>query len=299
MTTPIIKIESLSKSYRKQDVPALRNISLEIFEGERVGLIGHNGSGKTTLMRCLLNFLIPDEGSISICGEKNLEVAKQHIGFIPERQHGLENFTPNELLKFAAEMQGITKYPALATRLSELKELTEIASFENVLIGELSKGMFQRVQLCLALLHQPPILLLDEPTSGLDPSGKRELLRTLHRLKGVTMLYASHHLEEIEQLCTKVVILHQGEVRHIIPESELNKSHFRITLPTIGRNVLTDNFAINYQIFDENADTIIVDIIAEDAEFQKFSSILQKQNIPILRLRTKGYLEMLYEQYSD
>ncbi len=299
MTTPLIKIESLSKSYRKQDSPALHNISLEIFEGERVGLIGHNGSGKTTLMRCLLNFLIPDKGSISICGEKNLEIAKQHIGFIPERQHGLENFTPNELLNFAVEMQGIAKDPALATRLNELKKLTEIVSFENVLIGELSKGMFQRVQLCLALLHQPSILLLDEPTSGLDPSGKRELQRVLQRLNGVTLLYASHHLEEIEQLCTKVLILHRGELRHIVPESELKKSHYRITLPTISRDILTGNFAIQYKIYDENADTIIVDIVAEDADFQKLSSILQKQNIPILRLRTKSYLEMLYEQYSN
>jgi ABC-2 type transport system ATP-binding protein len=298
MTTPIVKIESLNKSYRKQDPPALKNTNLEVFEGERIGLIGHNGSGKTTLMRCLLNFLIPEKGNILICGEHNLEIAKQHIGFIPERQHGLENFTPNELLTFAVEMRGIANDPALPLHLKELKKITKIDAFENVLIGELSKGMFQRVQLCLALLHKPLLLLLDEPTSGLDPSGKNELLRTLQDLSDITMIYASHQLEEIEQLCTKVVILHQGEVRHIIPEKELNKSHFRITLPISGKNLLVENFANECKIYNENADTITVDIIAEDRDFQKFSSFLQEHNVPILRLRTKSYLEMLYEQYS-
>ena len=296
MVSPIINIQNVSKSYRKGDPPALRNVSLTIGEGDRVGLVGANGSGKTTLLRLILNFLRPDSGSIQILGERDAEQSRQHLGFLPERQSGMENFTPRELLKFSAQMHGVPKAQA-ATRIEELLAFANIANVGNELLAEFSKGMCQRVQVCLALLHQPKILLLDEPMSGLDPSGQNDLREILGRLENITFVYASHDLAEIERFCTSVVILHRGELKEQLSLKAIQQENYQITLNASAEPQLTEFSEFSFEIREKTPDTIVVELVADSPVFQAFSNRLNEKGVTINRIRSRGILESLYQRY--
>ena len=211
--TNMIKVEGLTKRYARH--VAVQNISFEVARGEIVGFLGKNGAGKTTTMRVLTCFLPPTEGKASVAGfdvvEQSLEV-KQHIGYLPETPPLYPEMDVTTYLTFVAKLKGIAP-GEIPGRVEEVCKRTAIDGVKNTIIGKLSKGFRQRVGLAQAIIHNPPVLILDEPTSGLDPEQQREARQLIASLSGDhTIILSTHILSEVEQSCSKVIIIDNGRI---------------------------------------------------------------------------------------
>jgi ABC-2 type transport system ATP-binding protein len=217
----MIKVEGLTKRYARH--VAVNNISFEVEKGEIVGFLGKNGAGKTTTMRVLTCFLPPTAGKATVAGfdvlEQSLDVRK-HIGYLPETPPLYPEMEVSTYLTFVAKLKGIAS-AEVPKRVSEVCDRTGIASVKDTIIGKLSKGYRQRVGIAQAIIHNPPVLILDEPTSGLDPQQQREARQLIASLGGDhTIILSTHILSEVEQSCSKVVIINNGEI--VVSDSVVN-----------------------------------------------------------------------------
>jgi ABC-2 type transport system ATP-binding protein len=220
----MIEVERLHKEYvRGQGKPALADVSFTARSGEVVGLLGPNGAGKTTLLRILAGVLFPSAGTARLCGHDIIAAprrARAELGYLPEQVPLDGELRVSEYLQFRAAQKGVAApRQAVAAALDEvgLKE-----GAERRLIGELSKGLRQRVGLADALLHRPQVLLLDEPTDGLDPNQRRETLGLIKRLGAQhTVVLSTHVLPEVESVCHRVVVLDRGQLVAAGTPSEL------------------------------------------------------------------------------
>lgn len=210
----MIEVTHLSKSYGS--IQALHDVTFNIQSGEIVGLLGPNGAGKTTLMKILTGYLQPDEGTARIDGLDVLEQRRDVqtlIGYLPENAPLYHDLSVQGYLKMMAELRQIPE----ADRLARLSSAVRAAGLEQRLtqsIGTLSKGFRQRVGLAQAILHQPQLLILDEPTVGLDPTQIIEIRHLIRRLaQHSTILLSTHILPEVEQVCDRVIILMNGEIK--------------------------------------------------------------------------------------
>ncbi len=210
----MIQVNDLTKSYGP--IEALRGISFEVRAGEIVGLLGPNGAGKSTAIKILTGYLHPDRGSVSIDGLDVLTETKAvqaRIGYLSENTPLYPNLSVQAYLKWMLDMRGISEAEHLAL-LSEAIHATGLVEHRARPIGQLSKGLRQRVGLAQAILHRPGLLILDEPTIGLDPTQIVEIRSLIKRLaRHSTILFSSHILSEVEALCDRVVILINGQVK--------------------------------------------------------------------------------------
>ena len=211
----ILKLEQISKNY--DQIRALDSVTIEIREGEALGLVGPNGSGKTTLLKVLLGITRPTSGKVLIRGEaptdKDWKNFKKALGYMPERVSFYDNLTGTETLRLFARVKG--------RKLDDTREIVERILSKDVLgrrVGGYSKGMRQRLNLAQALLNEPDVLVLDEPTSGLDPVGTREFYDILEEVRGrrkLTVILSSHILAEIEDKTDRVAIMKNGTLKAI------------------------------------------------------------------------------------
>lgn len=222
----MIKVEGLTKRYASH--VAVKNISFEVGKGEIVGFLGKNGAGKTTTMRVLTCFLPPTSGKASVAGfdvlEQSLDVRK-NIGYLPETPPLYPEMEVGDYLTFVAKLKGI---PAadVSKRVNEVIGRTALGEVRSKIIGKLSKGYRQRVGIAQAIIHNPPVLILDEPTSGLDPEQQREARQLINSLSGDhTIILSTHILSEVEQSCSKVIIINAGEI--VAVDSVANLHHRR------------------------------------------------------------------------
>ncbi len=217
--TTIVKAEHLTKVYKlgmfaTRKVQALDDFSLSIEEGEVFGLIGPNGAGKSTAIKILLHLIQPTRGQASLFGiDVKNKLARTDVGFVPENPAPQEYLTAEEYVHLQAVLAGRT---AADARLLTAKALdaVELGPLRKVSIRRYSKGMTQRAMLAGAIVAQPRLLILDEPTSGLDPVGRR-LVRDLilqQRKAGVTILFCTHIISDVEALCDRVALLAKGKV---------------------------------------------------------------------------------------
>ena len=206
-----IIVEGIQKKYGSQ--LAVGGVSFELQRGEIVGFLGPNGAGKSTTLKMITGYVKPDAGTIQVEGlsvqSQSLAVRKK-IGYLPEANPLYYDMYVREYLHFIAGVHEI-KNPEPA--ISEVINLTGLSREAHKKCGQLSKGYKQRVGLAAALVHNPPVLILDEPTSGLDPNQIVEI-REVIRKQGAdkTILFSSHILPEVEAICDRVIILHQGKV---------------------------------------------------------------------------------------
>ena len=210
----MIDITNLSKAYGP--VQALRGVSFHVDAGEIIGLLGPNGAGKTTMMKILTGFLQQTEGTATVDGLDVLTQAdqvQQRIGYLPENAPLYPELSVQAYLRMIADLRQIPdeSQPAL---LSEAVRATGLEAYLTRPIGQLSKGYRQRVGLAQAILHKPKLLILDEPTIGLDPTQIIEVRRLIGRLvEHSTILLSTHILSEVEAVCSRVIILINGEIR--------------------------------------------------------------------------------------
>ena len=220
----MIKVEGLTKRYASH--VAVKNISFEVGKGEIVGFLGKNGAGKTTTMRVLTCFLPPTSGKASVAGfdvlEQSLDVRK-NIGYLPETPPLYPEMEVSSYLTFVAKLKGIPS-PDVTKRVNEVIERTSLGEVRDRIIGKLSKGYRQRVGIAQAIIHNPPVLVLDEPTSGLDPEQQREARQLINSLSGDhTIILSTHILSEVEQSCSKVIIINAGTI--VAVDSVANLHH--------------------------------------------------------------------------
>lgn len=255
----MISVKGLTKHYGS--VKAVQGISFEIQKGEVVGFLGPNGAGKTTTMQMLTGYLIPTSGSVVVDGvdvSRDPVVVKQKIGYLPENTPLYDDLTVFEFLSFIAGVRGLN---GSATR--AIKRTAEICGITNVInqsIGTLSKGYRQRVGLAQAILHDPKILILDEPTTGLDPLQIREirsLIKELGREK--TIILSTHILPEVEQTCSRVLIINQGR---IVADSSLDtlRSGTGQTYVVLRGDVPAEDFSSLGKVvksFNETGETLL------------------------------------------
>jgi ABC-2 type transport system ATP-binding protein len=207
----MIEVRNLTKFYG--EFAAVRDLSFAVQPGEVMGLVGPNGAGKTTTLRCCTGVIPPTQGAIAIGGvdlRADPVGAKRQLAFFPDEPRLFDYLTVWQHLVFIARLYGVTDYEARArTLLAEL----EMADKTNLLPGELSRGMKQKLAISCGLLHAPRVIFFDEPLTGLDPSGIRRMKQTMRRLagEGAAIILSSHLLGLLEEVCTHVLILKQGE----------------------------------------------------------------------------------------
>ena len=289
----VIKVEKLSKKIKDKEI--LRNISFEINDGECVALIGPNGAGKTTLIDCLLGDKFMSSGRIAIQGFTPTDTRlKQLISVLPQENAVVQSLKVKELLSFFKSL-----YP---DSLSD-KEIDDLLRFsdkqKNQLAGKLSGGQKRLLSFVLTLIGRSKILFLDEPTAAMDTSTRQHFWEIVNRLKknGVTIVYSSHYIEEVEHTADRILVLHKGElIRDTTPyamRGEEQEKHFTVPL--------------TYQDFISTLDQVQEIEIKQNAlsfttkEASQVWKVLQEQGCTIeeIEVRNRTLLDSIFETTQD
>ena len=216
-----IHLKEVVKEFKKTKI--LKNVNLTIQQGEILGIIGQSGSGKTTLLNLIAGFIEPTEGNVEYFSKinhqpkemhKNLHKIKKHIGFTPQHASFYPKLTIKENLLHFGRLYGLKK-DLLLDNANNLLKFTNLYGHQNKLAEHLSGGMQKRLDLSCSLIHNPKLLILDEPTADLDHITQREILELIQEVnkQGVTVVIASHHLNNLEKICDKIAIIHNGELK--------------------------------------------------------------------------------------
>lgn len=207
----ILKVENVTKKFG--DYAASNNVSFSVKKGKVFGLLGPNGAGKTTMIRMITNILIPDQGSISLFGEKVSSNSQNLIGYLPEERGLYKKLKVIEQIVYFAQLKGMSKRDATNEGRKWLAKLGA-SGWESKKVQELSKGMQQKVQFITTILHNPDFLILDEPFSGFDPINT-ELLKSIimeMRDEGKTIILSTHVMAQVEELCDDICMINKGKV---------------------------------------------------------------------------------------
>lgn len=226
MSQPIIELSGLTKRYGS--FTAVDHLNLSINQGEIFGLLGPNGAGKSTTILMMLGLTEPTEGSVHVCGINStthpIEV-KRKVGYLPEDVGFYDDLTGIENLVYTAALNGIDRKEARA-KAESLMERVGLSQEPTKKTGKYSRGMRQRLGLADVLIKSPEIIILDEPTSGIDPAGVQEFMELIKQLScehGLTVLFSSHHLNQVQQVCNRVGIFGKGKLLTVIEINELHK----------------------------------------------------------------------------
>ncbi len=211
-----VEVKNLVKDFkgpfRGKKVRAVKDVSLTIAPGEVYGLIGPNGSGKSTTMKAVLGLVAPTSGTCAIFGKNSTKVdSRSEVGFLPENPYFYKHLTAAETVRFYGRLCGM-RGRVLKDRIEEMLELVGLQDARDRRLKGFSKGMLQRIGLAQALVQDPRLVVLDEPTAGVDPTGSREIRDLILTLKnrGITVFLCSHLLEQVQEICDRVGIIHQG-----------------------------------------------------------------------------------------
>jgi len=289
----VIKVEKLSKKIKDKEI--LRNISFEINDGECVALIGPNGAGKTTLIDCLLGDKFVSSGQIAIQGFAPTDPRlKQLISILPQENTVVQDLKVKELLSF---FQSI--YPNSLSN-QEIDDLLRFSDKQkNQLAGKLSGGQKRLFSFVLSLIGRPKILFLDEPTAAMDTSTRQHFWEIVNQLKknGVTIVYSSHYIEEVEHTADRILVLHKGElIRDTTPyamRGEEQEKHF--TVPLTYQEVISTLDQIQGLEIKQNA------LSFTTKEASKVWKVLQEQGCMIeeIEVRNRTLLDSIFETTQD
>ena len=220
-----VLVNDLKKSYKEN--PAVKGISFTINEGQTFGLLGPNGAGKTTTISMLATLLEPTGGDIVVGGYSALKQPKEVkklLGYVPQEIALYTTLNAEENLKFWGRMYGL-KGKRLQDRIEYVLDLVGLTDRAKDKLETYSGGMKRRINIAVSLLHEPKLLLMDEPTVGVDPQSRNKILETVKELsqQGMTIIYTSHYMEEVEFLCDNVAIMDAGEIKGLGTVTELKK----------------------------------------------------------------------------
>lgn len=274
----MIEIRNLKKVYGEFE--AVKDLSLTIKEGEVFGLLGPNGAGKSTTVSMLSTVINPTSGEIKIAGKPlkgNEKEIKSLIGIVPQEIALYETMSAKNNLQFFGTLYGL-KGKKLKERVDEILEIIELKDKANQAVGKYSGGMKRRVNIGVAMMHDPKIIIFDEPTVGIDPQSRNHILETIKRLNeehGTTVIYTSHYMEEVDYLCSRVGIIDHGELIACGTKEELKQ---KVDACDVLKIIYKDTSAsILKQI--EKIDGVKKIVLDEDENSVKMFISSQKKNI--------------------
>lgn len=265
----MIKVENLGKTFKEK--VAVEDMNIYLDEGESVGLLGPNGAGKSTAISMISTLLPPTKGTVKFNGKdvsKHPKELRTVLGVVPQEIALYEELSAYENMKFFGKVYGLTG-SELETKIQEKLELVGLKERQKEAVDTYSGGMKRRINIAVALIHDPKILIMDEPTVGIDPQSRNYILgmvRKLNREKGITVFYTSHYMEEVEKLCDRVYIMDHGQVIASGTKEELknilsNEETITIQVEEAKKefsSLLTALKGINHVAEDENRYDLIV-----------------------------------------
>ncbi len=293
----IIEIKNITKRFN--DKIALDNISFDVNEGEIFGLIGPNGAGKSTLINIMTNLMLPNNGSIVIGGIdliKNPVKVKSMIGLVPQELAIIEHLTPYDNLEYFGALYGL-KGKLLKERVNEALEIARLTEVKKKKVKKLSGGMKRRLNIVIAMLHHPKILILDEPTVGVDAQSRNyifSILKNLSKEQNTTIIYTSHYMEEVENLCSKIFIIDEGrEVafgdKAYLKSLVFSNSKLILDVNNISANLIYDLKNVSGVLsVVENENSLILSV---DNKFvlSKALGVVEKNNALIIKISYEDY----------
>ena len=306
----MIKVKDLTKYYN--NFLALDKINFKISRGEIVGLLGPNGAGKTTTLRLLTGYLKPTSGSIEVKGynikDDYLKI-KSIMGYLPESVPIYKNLMVYEYLTYVGAIRGIDKKQLLA----KIRSVIDRCKIKDIIekdIGDLSKGLLQRVGLASVLLHDPEVLILDEPTTGLDPNQIleiRDLIKEIGKKK--TVILSSHILSEVEATCSRIIIINKGKIVADGTPTELKEKYFGKTIiKLLLKKARFDEVKSYFQnieeivsinLIEEKDDIIDFELVLKKDIREKIYNIIKQKDWIILELsKKKTSLEKIFKQIT-
>ena len=280
----IIKVENITKRFK--DKLVLDNISFDIEEGEIFGLIGPNGAGKSTLINIITNLMMADNGNVFVEGKNLLEdtiYIKSIIGLVPQELAIIEQLTPYDNLEYFGYLYGLSG-KLLKDRINEALEFAGLVDVKKKKISKLSGGMKRRLNLAIAILNHPKILILDEPTVGVDPQSRNHIfdfLRKLSNENNTTIIYTSHYMEEVEHLCSKIFIIDEGKeiasgTQDYLKSLVFSNKKLNIKIDKISGDLLFNLKNLKGVVsLEENENTCISLVVDEDFSLSNAISLIE------------------------
>ncbi|MDD5975689.1 MAG: ABC transporter ATP-binding protein [Bacteroidales bacterium] len=296
MVSEILQVNNVYKQYANH--LALNNVSITVSRGEIFGLLGPNGAGKTTLIRIINNITAPDKGEVLFDGKKLSEKDIYRIGYLPEERGLYKKMKVGDEAMYLCRLKGVSKSDA-QKKLKYWFEKFKIESWWNKKVEELSKGMAQKIQFITTVLHEPELLIFDEPFSGFDPVNadiiKQEILEL--KKKGTTIIFSTHNMESVEQLCDNIALINKSEVVLTGRVNEIKKSQSTNTYHiectgieeedlksfTVGeikkiissQDMLSFDVKLNEEI---SGNSLLSEIINKNGNITKFVEVLPSMN---------------------
>ena len=293
MSTPIVQIRQLSKHFG--DFHAVKDVNLTVNAGDVYGFLGPNGAGKSTTMRCMLSLIQADHGSIALFGQSIQEHRSQilaRVGSLIEKPDFYKYLSAFKNLQLFSRISG---KPSSSQEIREMLDFVGLAGRENDRVGGFSHGMRQRLGIAQTLLHQPDLIVLDEPTTGLDPQGIIDMRNLILRLKNEqkkTIILSSHNLSEVELICNRMVIIHQGKsivegnVAELLNEDE---QIIRIQTDSLSMPKLIQLLQTNYQPLQVNEQFVEISLLKEN--IPALNAQIVAAGLPIFAIEAKRKLE--------
>ena len=285
----VLSIKNLNKIYNK-NIQALKNLNLEVNEGEIFGLLGPNGAGKSTFINILSGITTKTSGDVNVWGfnlDKNPRQVRASLGIVPQEINVDPFFTPKNLLELQAGLYGVKKKDRITDTILELVSLKDKA---NSYTRNLSGGMQRRLLIAKALVHKPPIVILDEPTAGVDVELRKKLLENVKSLQsiGVTIILTTHYLSEAEEMCDRIAIINKGRLIALdTTENMLNKIQSKIVKFKINKKVSNLGDISNLiKIVSNNYKELIISYEKNKVNIQNIIDSLKAQNIDILDVQS-------------
>ncbi|WP_195469502.1 ABC transporter ATP-binding protein [Clostridium sp. D43t1_170807_H7] len=288
----IIEVKNITKRFN--DKLVLDNVSYEVNEGEIFGFIGPNGAGKSTLINIMTTLLIPDSGTIKICGYDILKEpikAKECIGYVPQDLALIEDLNAYDNLEFFGALYGL-KGKVLKERIKESLKVTGLEKTKKQKVKKFSGGMKRRLNIAVAIMHHPKVLILDEPTVGVDPQSRNHIfsfIKNICKEWGTTIVYTSHYMEEVEELCKRVFIMDLGKEISYGEKGDIKSSVFsnnKVLIETQNINAKTimelKDIKGIMKVTDKNEEVSLT--INSEFKLAKVLSLLEKNNIDIKKI---------------
>jgi len=298
----VLNVKDLNKVYSKKgsgSIQAIKNLNLEVKEGEIFGLLGPNGAGKSTFINILGGSVIKTDGEVNVWGfnlDKNPRQVRASIGIVPQEVNFDPFFSPRKLLELQAGLYGVKKKDRITDTILKLVSLENQA---NSYARSLSGGMKRRLLVAKAMVHQPPIIILDEPTAGVDVELRTKLWQNVKSLnsQGVTIILTTHYLEEAEKMCDRIGILNNGSLVALdTTEKMLERIQTKIVNFTTNKQVsISESDFESLKIISNNKDKLIISYEKSKINIDAIISKLKTQNVEIIDISTDdGDLEDVF-----
>tara|TARA_B100000674_G_C37790362_1_gene891437 strand:+ start:53 stop:982 length:930 start_codon:yes stop_codon:yes gene_type:complete len=298
----VISIRKLNKIYQKKGanpIHALKNLNLEVKQGEIFGLLGPNGAGKSTFINILSGLVIKTDGDVNVWGfnlDKNPRQVRASIGIVPQEINVDPFFSPRELLELQAGLYGVKKEDRITDMILKLVSLENQA---DSYARSLSGGMRRRLFIAKALVHQPPIVILDEPTAGVDVELRQNLWKNVRMLneQGVTIILTTHYLDEAEKMCNRIGIINRGNLVALDTTKNLiEKFQSKIIKFKVDKEVKSDsNLSKLVKIIRSSSEELTISYEKNENIIDNVINIIKLQNVKILDMSTDdGDLEDVF-----